>query len=100
MNIIKSLIVLLFIVPMTACAAQTMPEKSDNFFYSIDKEGNIVAVDSAGKEVTLKRIDIPFKHNITEIKSIQTLTIIEFEGSHFKVVCTSSRSCRLQPLPH
>ncbi|MCG8025735.1 MAG: hypothetical protein AB2653_19155 [Candidatus Thiodiazotropha endolucinida] len=99
MNIIKPLIISLFLIPMTACAAEMMPVKSD-VFYNIDKEGNVIAVDSRGKEITLKRVDIPFKHDITEIKSIENLTIIELEGSHFRLICTSSRFCYYQPLPH
>ncbi|MEW8563022.1 MAG: hypothetical protein AB2541_12980, partial [Candidatus Thiodiazotropha sp.] len=100
MNIIKPLLVSLFLMPMTACGAQTMPEKSDQYFYNVDKEGNVIAVDSRGNKTVLEKVDIPFKHNITEIKSIENITIIELQGSHFRLICTSPRNCRYQPLPH
>jgi len=83
---------------MAACSQQTMPVKSD-VFYSIDKDGNVLAVNAKGVSVPLKRVEIPFKHDITAIKNIEHLTIIELEGSHFRLICTSSRRCYYQEVP-
>ncbi|MET0064388.1 MAG: hypothetical protein ABW176_19040 [Candidatus Thiodiazotropha endolucinida] len=99
MNTIKALIISLLIFPLTSCAMEPMQSEAD-VFYQIDKQGNVIAVNAKGKKVQLERVEIPFKHNISEIKSIEHLTIIELQGSHFRLICTSSHRCYYQPLPH
>ncbi|MES9826332.1 MAG: hypothetical protein ABW127_18075 [Candidatus Thiodiazotropha endolucinida] len=74
MNTIKALIISLLIFPLTSCAMEPMQSEAD-VFYQVDKQGNVIAVNANGKKVQLERVEIPFKHNISEIKSIEHLTI-------------------------
>ncbi|MCU7931079.1 MAG: hypothetical protein KZQ90_09775 [Candidatus Thiodiazotropha sp. (ex Codakia rugifera)] len=104
MNHVKILLITILLFPLASCAQKTMPVKPGNYdsnvFYSIDKEGAVSAVDAKGNMVPLERVEIPFKHNITEIKSIEQITILELQGSHFRLICTSSHRCYYQRLPH
>ncbi|MET0068533.1 MAG: hypothetical protein ABW096_00735 [Candidatus Thiodiazotropha sp.] len=99
MKIVKALSTLFFLFPLVSCAMEPKPSDPTTF-YHIDEKGDVVAVNEEGERVKLEQVKIPFKHNITEIKSIEHLTIIEMHGSHFRLVCTSAHRCYYQPLAH
>ncbi|MEW8304547.1 MAG: hypothetical protein AB2724_16225 [Candidatus Thiodiazotropha sp.] len=67
----------------------TQPE---NAFYTL-KDGVVYAVDKNGEMIPLRKVTLPFKHDVKAVKSVETLTIIKLEGSHIELICPSPFYC-------
>ena len=68
------------------------PQPADRVFYKL-QEGKVFAVGKKGEKIPLRRVELPFKHDIKAVKSIETLTIIKLEGSNIELICPSPFYC-------
>lgn len=106
MNISRTLLTVLMvcIIPLTACAQKyhqtdygTAP--SNQIFFSVDKEGRLVAISPKGERIPLKPVSFPVDSK--KILSVDQITIIQAQGSHFYIACSAYGCGRVDlPAPH
>ncbi|MES9970570.1 MAG: hypothetical protein ABW092_11095 [Candidatus Thiodiazotropha sp.] len=90
------LLIALYAFSVSSCAMKMDDVKPDtshqDVFYTL-KDGKIYAVDKDGKMIPLRKVTLPFVHDIKAVKSVETISIIKLEGSHIELICPSPFYC-------
>lgn len=93
----------LMTVSLSACAEETRTEPTTPtrdlmpFSIGFDLKGEPVLLDEKGKRIPPSDIQFPIK--ATAIESIDSITVVQYRGSHVKLVKTSAGVYAI-PLPH
>ncbi|MCG8533986.1 MAG: hypothetical protein MI808_02725 [Pseudomonadales bacterium] len=92
----------LLAVSVSACSQEkpTTPKKGDDllpFNVSFDRNGAPVLVDENGEKI--KPVEVEFPIKATAVERIDTVTIVQIRGSHFKMVKIGSTYYKLV-MPH
>lgn len=101
-NMLRKSVLALCFLSITACAQEEekMPEPRKDlmpFTISFKLDGAPVLLDESGREIEPKQIEYPL--HATAIERIDTLTLVQAKGSHYKLIKLNGKEYYI-PLKH